>query len=80
MRCRPGPRVDRLSALASKRTALAQHRTDHHGHAGAGPVDRARPAYLHALDKLVVDGYAVQTQDKPKRFTAKASVDLDAQN
>ena len=39
------------------------------------PADRVfvrrsvqRPAYLHALDKLVADGVAVRTQDKPRRF------------
>lgn len=43
-------------------------------------LGRSSGAVANALDKLVADGYAVQTQDKPKRFTAKASVDLDAQN
>jgi hypothetical protein len=30
-------------------------------------------AVANALEKLVADGYAIQTQDKPKRFTAKAT-------
>ncbi|MGH3780012.1 MAG: MarR family transcriptional regulator [Pseudonocardiaceae bacterium] len=34
-------------------------------------LDRSSGAVSNALDKLVADGYAVQTQDKPKRFTAK---------
>ncbi|MBA8924541.1 hypothetical protein BC739_001738 [Kutzneria viridogrisea] len=33
-----------------------------------GPWSTRRPAYLHALDKLVADGVAVKTQDKPRRF------------
>jgi DNA-binding MarR family transcriptional regulator len=34
-------------------------------------LGRSSGAVSNALDKLVADGYAVQTQDKPKRFTAK---------
>jgi hypothetical protein len=34
-------------------------------------LGRSSGAVSNALVKLVADGYAVQTQDKPKRFTAK---------
>lgn len=34
-------------------------------------LGRSSGAVSNALDKLIADGYAVQTQDKPKRFTAK---------
>ena len=34
-------------------------------------LGRSSGAVSNALDKLVADGYAVQTQDKPKRFAAK---------
>lgn len=34
-------------------------------------LGRSSGAVSNALDKLVADGYAVQTQDKPKRFQAK---------
>jgi predicted transcriptional regulator len=34
-------------------------------------LGRSAGAVSNALDRLVADGYAVQTQDKPKRFTAK---------
>jgi hypothetical protein len=34
-------------------------------------LGRSSGAVSNALDRLVADGYAVQTQDKPKRFTAK---------
>jgi len=33
-------------------------------------LGRSSGAVSNALDKLVADGYAVQTQEKPKRFTA----------
>jgi hypothetical protein len=36
-------------------------------------LGRSSGAVANALDKLVTDGYAVQTQDRPKRFTTKAS-------
>ncbi|MEV0704882.1 helix-turn-helix domain-containing protein [Saccharopolyspora sp. NPDC050389] len=34
-------------------------------------LNRSSGAVNNALEKLVADGYAVQTQDKPKRFAAK---------
>jgi len=34
-------------------------------------LGRSSGAVSNALAKLIADGYAVQTQDKPKRFTAK---------
>lgn len=34
-------------------------------------LGRSSGAVSNALDKLVADGYAVQTQDKPKRFAAR---------
>jgi len=37
-------------------------------------LQRSSGAVTNALNKLVANGYAVQTQDKPKRFTAKATV------
>lgn len=37
-------------------------------------------AVANALDKLVADGYAIQIQNKPKRFTAKATVSGSATN
>jgi hypothetical protein len=43
-------------------------------------LGRSAGAVANALDKLVADGYAGQTQDKPKRFTAKASDELVARN
>ncbi|MGH3693791.1 MAG: hypothetical protein ACRDRX_07350 [Pseudonocardiaceae bacterium] len=33
-------------------------------------LGRSSGAVANALDKLVADGYAAQTCDKPKRFTA----------
>lgn len=36
-------------------------------------LNRSSGAVNNALEKLVADGYAVQTQDKPKRFAAKAT-------
>ncbi|MGH3719426.1 MAG: MarR family transcriptional regulator [Pseudonocardiaceae bacterium] len=36
-------------------------------------LGRSSGAVANALEKLVADGYAIQTQDKPKRFTAKAT-------
>jgi hypothetical protein len=35
-----------------------------------GPVTHRpeRPTYLHSLEKLVLDGYAVKTKEAPKRF------------
>jgi biotin operon repressor len=35
-------------------------------------LGRSSGAVSNALDKLAADGYAVQTQEKPKRFTAKS--------
>jgi hypothetical protein len=43
-------------------------------------LGRSAGAVANALDKLVADGYAVQTQDKPKLFAAKASDELVARN
>lgn len=36
-------------------------------------LGRSSGAVANALDKLVADGYAVQTQDKPKRYTTPAT-------
>lgn len=38
-------------------------------------LQRSSGAVANALEKLVTDGYATQTQDKPKRFVAKATPD-----
>jgi predicted transcriptional regulator len=34
-------------------------------------LDRSSGAVNNALEKLVTDGYAVRTKDKPKRFAIK---------
>lgn len=36
-------------------------------------LNRSSGAVANALDKLVVDGYAIQTQDKPKRYAINAT-------
>ena len=38
-------------------------------------LGRSSGAVANALDKLVTDGYAMQTQNKPKRFTAKTTTE-----
>ena len=43
-------------------------------------LSRSPGAVSNALDKLVADGYAVQTQDKPKRFQAKVIPHLSPKN
>ena len=60
---------------------LRDHAGEEHSPSAIGKaLGRSSGAVANALNKLVADGYAVQTQDKPKRFIAKASVDLAAQN
>ena len=43
-------------------------------------LSRSPGAVSNALDKLVADGYAVQAQDKPKRFQAKVTPRLSPKN
>ena len=51
---------------------LTEHRGEWFSPSAIGKaLGRSSGAVSNALDKLVADGYAVQTQEKPKRFTAK---------
>jgi len=60
---------------------LRDHAGEEHSPSTIGrALGRSPGAVANALNKLVADGYAVQTRDKPKRFTTKASVDLNTQN
>jgi DNA-binding MarR family transcriptional regulator len=53
---------------------LTEHPGDQFSPSAIGKaLRRSSGAIANALEKLVADGYAIQTQDKPKRFAAKAT-------
>ncbi|MGH3533996.1 MAG: MarR family transcriptional regulator [Pseudonocardiaceae bacterium] len=52
---------------------LAEHSDQQHSPSAIGrALARSSGAVANALDRLVADGYAVQSQDKPKRYQIKA--------
>jgi hypothetical protein len=54
---------------------LRDHASDEFSPSAIGKaLHRSSGAVANALDKLVADGYATQTCDKPKRFTAAKTI------
>lgn len=58
---------------------LAEHPDEQFSPSAIGKaLNRSSGAVNNALDKLVADGYAIQTQDRPKRFRMNATASESA--
>jgi biotin operon repressor len=68
------PRLGKGALRGMVEDYLAEHTAEQFSPSAIGKaLKRSSGAVNNALEKLVSDGYAVQTQDKPKRFAAKAT-------
>jgi biotin operon repressor len=68
------PRLGKGALRGMVEDYLAEHTGEQFSPGAIGKaLNRSSGAVNNALEKLVADGYAVQTQDKPKRFAAKAT-------
>ncbi|PKW18776.1 MarR family transcriptional regulator [Saccharopolyspora spinosa] len=67
-----GPRLSKGELRGMVEDYLTEHPGEEFSPNTIGTaLNRSSGAVNNALEKLVADGYAVQTQDKPKRFAAK---------
>ncbi|MCA1693757.1 MAG: MarR family transcriptional regulator [Actinobacteria bacterium] len=68
------PRLGKGALRGMVEDYLAEHTGEQFSPSAIGKaLNRSSGAVNNALEKLVAAEYAVQTQDKPKRFTAKAT-------
>ncbi|MGB6163280.1 MAG: MarR family transcriptional regulator [Pseudonocardiaceae bacterium] len=68
------PRLGKGALRGMVEDYLAEHPGEQLSPSAIGKaLNRSSGAVNNALEKLVADGYAVQTQDKPKRFAAQAN-------
>lgn len=69
-----GPRLGKGALRGMVEDYLAEHPSEQFSPSAIGKaLNRSSGAVNNALDKLVADGYAVQTQERPKRFAIKAT-------
>lgn len=69
-----GPRLGKGALRGMVEDYLAEHPSEQFSPSAIGKaLSRSSGAVNNALDKLVADGYAVQTQERPKRFAIKAT-------
>ncbi|MGI8311658.1 MarR family transcriptional regulator [Saccharopolyspora hattusasensis] len=74
-----GPRLSKGELRGMVEDYLTEHPGEEFSPNTIGKaLNRSSGAVNNALEKLVADGYAVQTQDKPKRFAAKPQTDAPA--
>lgn len=67
----PGTRLSKGALRGLVEDYLSEHRDLQFSPSAIGKaLGRSSGAVANALDRLVTDGYAIQTQDKPKRYTA----------
>ncbi|MGH4009897.1 MAG: MarR family transcriptional regulator [Pseudonocardiaceae bacterium] len=68
------PRLGKGALRGMVEDYLAEHASEQFSPSAIGKaLNRSSGAVNNALDKLVADGYAIQTQDKPKRFRINAT-------
>jgi len=73
------PRLGKGALRGMVEDYLAEHPGEQFSPSAIGKaLNRSSGAVNNALDKLVADGYAIQTQDRPKRFRINATASKSA--